>query len=178
MREKRRHILLTGKPGCGKTTIIRKLVQGRSDAGGFYTSEIRRGGKRTGFAIRSLNGREGILASVDIDSSVKVGRYSVNLEDIEGIAVPSIEEAIEDPGITLIVIDEIASMEISSPRFAEAVMRALNSPKRVIGTIQEKRLPFLDEIRRRKDVRIIRIEASIRESISEMLENLLRENRR
>ncbi len=178
MEEERRHILLTGKPGCGKTKIIMRLTQDMKDAGGFYTSEIRNGEKRTGFSIFTLDGKEGILASVNISSSIKVGRYYVNLEDIEQIAVPSIDKAIQDPKIRFIVIDEIASMEISSPRFVDAVVRALNSPKRVIGTIQNKRHPFLDRIRKRRDVTIVKIETSTRNSIMEMLGNILSENRR
>ncbi|MBU4178886.1 MAG: hypothetical protein KJ625_02965, partial [Actinobacteria bacterium] len=70
-----RHLLLTGKPGCGKTTVIRRAVDGRSDAGGFYTGEVREGGRRTGFSITTLDGRSGILAGTDIESSVHLGRY-------------------------------------------------------------------------------------------------------
>jgi nucleoside-triphosphatase len=35
-------ILLTGRPGYGKTTLIRRVVAGlRLPAGGFYTQELR-----------------------------------------------------------------------------------------------------------------------------------------
>ncbi|MFQ5886839.1 MAG: nucleoside-triphosphatase, partial [Anaerolineae bacterium] len=38
-------ILLAGRPGVGKTTIIKQVVDMLSgEAGGFYTEEIRQGG--------------------------------------------------------------------------------------------------------------------------------------
>ncbi|MCJ7744781.1 MAG: nucleoside-triphosphatase, partial [Actinobacteria bacterium] len=40
----KKNLLLTGRPGCGKTTVIRKALEGRTGAGGFFTEEIRTGG--------------------------------------------------------------------------------------------------------------------------------------
>lgn len=39
-----RHILLAGPPGCGKTTVVQKVVDRLGDLrlAGFYTREIRR----------------------------------------------------------------------------------------------------------------------------------------
>ena len=37
-----KNILLTGRPGCGKTTLIKRVVEELAlPAGGFYTEEIR-----------------------------------------------------------------------------------------------------------------------------------------
>ena len=55
----RRHVLLTGVPGVGKTTLVRRICQHLADNGkklqGFYTAEKRQGesgaGKRIGFDI-------------------------------------------------------------------------------------------------------------------------------
>ena len=49
-------ILLTGPPGCGKTTAVRRIVgtlQGAKVAG-FYTEEIREAGQRKGFRMEVL----------------------------------------------------------------------------------------------------------------------------
>ena len=101
-----KNILFTGFPGCGKSTIIERIVR-RMDrpACGFYTREIRRRGRRVGFSISTLDGRHGILAHVDTRSSRRVGRYGVNLQDIDAIAVPSMIPADEQ---TIVVVDEIA----------------------------------------------------------------------
>ena len=57
-------MLLTGLPGCGKTTAVREIAErlaGRKVAG-FYTEEIRVGGVRKGFKWKRLDGAEGVDA--------------------------------------------------------------------------------------------------------------------
>lgn len=59
-------ILLTGPPQCGKTTVIRKVVElfpGR--AAGFYTREVRERGGRVGFEIVTLDGQVAWLSHMD-----------------------------------------------------------------------------------------------------------------
>ena len=69
-------ILVTGKPGCGKTTLIKRLadVTGKR-AGGFYTEEIRGGGRRQGFRLVTLDGDKATFAHCDIQSPYKVSKY-------------------------------------------------------------------------------------------------------
>jgi nucleoside-triphosphatase len=56
-------VLLSGKPGCGKTTVVRKTVERLPlPVGGFYTREMRMAGRRLGFEIVTLDGRRGVLA--------------------------------------------------------------------------------------------------------------------
>jgi nucleoside-triphosphatase len=166
---KTRHVFLTGRPGSGKTTVVKRAVEGRPDVGGFYTGEIREAGKRTGFSITTLDGETGLLASDKINSPVRVGRYRVNLADIEGLACRSIESAIRDVAVRVVLIDEVASMEMASDRFKETVVVALESGKRVLGTIQDRRDPFIDRIRSRPDVSILRVDASSRGQLPEIL---------
>jgi len=53
-----KNVLITGKPGRGKTTLFRRLVDTlrHLEPVGFYTQEIREGGVRKGF---TLNGSDG-----------------------------------------------------------------------------------------------------------------------
>jgi nucleoside-triphosphatase len=90
LQARHKNILFTGVPGIGKSTIIEKIVQriNRSKTG-FYTREIRASGRRVGFAITTLDGKHGTLAHIDIPGRIRVGRYGVNLPDIDLIAVPS-----------------------------------------------------------------------------------------
>ncbi len=164
-----RHLLLTGKPGCGKTTVIRQVVDGRSDAGGFYTGEVRKGGRRTGFSITTLDGRSGMLAGIDIRSSVHLGRYRVNVTDIDEIAASSVEAAVSGDGVGVVVIDEIASMEMASERFRRAVLMALAGGKSVLGAIQARSHPFLDGIRSRPDVSVIEVNGGNREELPALI---------
>ena len=153
------NLLVTGPPGCGKSTLILRLLKRIPiSAGGFTTAEIREPGSgRVGFRITGLSGSEGILAHKSFDAGPRVGRYRVDITDLERIGVAEIEMAAADPATALIVVDEIARMELFSERFRDAVIRALDSPKPLIGAIQMRRDPFLDRIRARSDTKLIHI---------------------
>lgn len=165
-------ILLTGNPGCGKTTLLQRVVARLpKSAGGFYTEEIREQGVRKGFGITTLDGKRGVMAHVDIKSSKKVGKYGVNIAALDTIAVPSIEEAV---GVQkIVVIDEIGPMEISSDRFRDAVMGALQSGATVLGTIVKHSLPFIDRIKAMPNVKVIEVRHENRENLVESILRLL-----
>lgn len=161
----KQNILVTGKPGCGKTTLVQKVASALGErAGGFTSTEIRGPAGRLGFAIRTLDGKEGVLAHVKCRSCHRVGRYGVRIADIDAVAVPAIEAAVQAGKV--VVIDEIARMELFSGKFREAVLRALDSPSRVLAAIQLRRELFLDEVRARPDVTLIIITARERESLA------------
>jgi nucleoside-triphosphatase len=68
-------LLLTGRPGVGKTTVIRAVVARlHGKAGGFYTEEIRERGRRTGFRLVALDGTTGTLASVNVSGGPSSSR--------------------------------------------------------------------------------------------------------
>ncbi|MDY6906722.1 MAG: NTPase [Chloroflexota bacterium] len=149
-----RACLLTGGPGVGKTTIVKRAVErvpGR--AGGFYTEEIRQGGARQGFRLVTLDGESAVLAHVDIRSRHRVGRYGVDVEALDRVGVAAIEEACRER--ELVVIDEIGRMELFSTRFREAAAAAIDSDKRVLGAIMLAPHPWADEIKRRPQVEVL-----------------------
>jgi nucleoside-triphosphatase len=89
-----RKILLTGRPGCGKTTLIKRVVTELAlPAGGFYTEEIRERGQRVGFKIITLEGKEAVLAHVDFKTMQRVGKYGLNLSGLETIGVEALRAA-------------------------------------------------------------------------------------
>ena len=151
----RPHILLTGKPRVGKTTLLKQIIQDLKSCGGFYTEEIIEDGRRIGFKIKTLDGKEGILAKEDLKSRYRLGKYRINLEDLEKIGIETIENALNDKEI--VVIDEIGKMELFSQAFKDIVLKALDSDKRVIGVIHRGRLRFLNAIKSRKDVLVFKV---------------------
>lgn len=130
-------LLLTGTPGIGKTTLIRRVASQLSEyqLGGFYTEEIREGGQRKGFRLVTFNGEEGIIAHVNFDHHYRVSKYGVDVERIDHFADTAL--TLTDD-IDVYLIDEIGKMECFSPIFVKRVETLLNSSKPVIATVAKK----------------------------------------
>jgi len=150
----KRAFLITGHPGCGKTTLVRRLVEELGvSAGGFYTQELRARGRREGFGLTTLDGETATLASVHIAGGPRVSRYGVNPAAMDDVATPAIERAIAEA--QLIVIDEIGKMELLSNRFRQAVLAALECGKPVLATIMLAAHPWADALKRRPEVALL-----------------------
>ncbi len=148
--------LLSGQPGSGKTTIIKEVLSKvRKSAGGFYTEEIRNQGIRQGFRIITLDGKSATLAHSDISSPYRVSKYGVDINSMDKVAIPAVREAVCNCDI--VVIDEIGKMELFSYSFRDAVIEALESEKRVLGTIMLASHPWADVVKRRAEVEVISV---------------------
>lgn len=163
-----KNLLLTGKPGVGKTTLVRRAIeQAGVKAHGFFTAEIREGGQRVGFAIESLDGERGVLASVKFPGPIRVGKYGVSLSELERVGVAAIRRGLECG--SLVVIDEIGKMELFSSAFEGAVWQALESRCPVLGTITRSPHPFAERVKARRDVRILEVRPENRDSLLEQV---------
>jgi nucleoside-triphosphatase len=161
------NILLSGPPRSGKSTLIEKVVrQIKRPATGFFTRELREKGIRVGFRIDTLDGKTGLLAHQNIKSKYRVGKYGVNLEDIDQIAVPSMLPSVADQ---IVVIDEIGKMECFSRLFKETLLRVLFGENQVIGSIAIKGDRFIQSIKDRDDVILVSISESTRDLALELL---------
>jgi nucleoside-triphosphatase len=168
----KRNILITGDPGVGKTTLIRKAVErSQLDAGGFYTQELREGGRRVGFELRTLAGEKGILAHVDIRSPFRVGKYGVELRSLEELGVVAIRRAIR--ARSLIAIDEIGRMELYSTMFRQCVLDALDSSCPLLATVGPQPIPFLQTVKSRSDVLVIQLTLHNRSNLLSHIHSLL-----
>ena len=160
-----KNILFTGFPGCGKSTIIESIVRRLdSPATGFYTREIRSKGRRVGFSITTLDGRHGILAHIDIRSRKRVGRYGVNLQDIDTIAVPSMMPATDR---VIVVVDEIGKMECFSELFRKTLIKVLDAANTVVGAVALKADAFIEAVKKRPDTRLITVSEKNRNDLVE-----------
>jgi nucleoside-triphosphatase len=156
--------LITGLPGVGKTTLIRKVASElyHLHAVGFYTAEIREGSARKGFELVSLDGGRGLLSHVDIRGPHRVGKYGVDVGGFDRF-LDTIEWHGPDAG--LIVIDEIGKMECFSEKFRELVRRLLNSDTPVLATIARHGSGLVAEVKRRPDVELLEITTRNRDSL-------------
>ena len=157
----------------GKTSVIKKIIPllGTS-AGGFFTEEIRVMDRRMGFRIVTLDGKDGIMAHVDCNSNYKVGKYRVDLDSFERVAIPALENALKDKSI--IVIDEIGKMELFSAKFRELVRNILDSEKSLLSVIKENGDAFTEEIKKRGDVGLVTVNYENREGLPEKVVDMLK----
>jgi hydroxyethylthiazole kinase-like uncharacterized protein yjeF len=150
------HLFLTGKPACGKTSLIKLLIKNIQKKRGFFTEEVKNGDERVGFKIITLAKKEAIFAHKDFKSTHKVSRYGVDINIFNSLAIKEMEEALETD-CDFVIIDELGKMELFSEEFKEVCLKLLGT-KRVLGTISLMGDTFLDKIRARSDVFILNLE--------------------
>jgi nucleoside-triphosphatase len=131
---------------------------------GFLTREIRDGRRRVGFEIETFAGDRGLLAHVDLPGPPRVGRYGVNLDEFERLALRSLEAP-----ASVVLIDELGKMELASEPFREAVRNLFDGPVTIVATVHTFRYPFTDALKRRSDVSVVKLTASNRDSLPEEL---------
>ena len=166
-------ILITGRPGAGKTTVVKDVAARiKPVAGGFLTEEIREQGRRLGFRVRDIHsGETGALAHVRQKDGPRVGKYRVDVASFERIGVQALREGMGREGC--IIIDEIGKMEMCSHSFTELVAEIMEGDRPVVATIPAFRHPFLDRLRERGEVELIEVTASNREGLADRLVDLL-----
>ena len=167
-----RTVLLTGRPGVGKTTLIQKWVASRPGrCGGFYTQELRESGTRVGFEIVTLDGKRALLAHVRRPGPPRVGKYGMYVDHVQTVAVPAIERAVG--AAEWVIIDEIGKMELLCDAFRTAVLRAVASPLPVLGTVMQYGTPWVQQLKSQPHVHVVTVTRANREHLFDRLEGLL-----
>lgn len=161
-------IAITGRPGCGKTTLCRRVAEkfeGR--VGGLITEEIRQGGKRVGFQLEDLaTGDSGLLSHVEECSGPRVGKYSVCQDQLDTLSSRAIGQNMEK--IDLLIIDEIGPMELKSEKFVGAVDSSLKADVNCLFTVHRRsNHPLLQQIRR--DFQVKKLTRNNREGMVDKL---------
>jgi nucleoside-triphosphatase THEP1 len=90
-----------------------------------------------------------------------VGKYGVNLEDLDQIAVPSMLPSTLDQ---IVVVDEIGKMECFSRLFKETLLKVLSADNLVIGSVAIKGDRFIQSIKQRDDVSLVSITEKTRDA--------------
>jgi nucleoside-triphosphatase len=166
----RRTILLTGLPGSGKTTVMRRLADllaGR-DLAGFYTDEIREAGQRLGFRATTLSGHTCVLAHVRLGGPHRVGRYGVDVAAFEKLVLPELARPCH-----VMLIDEIGKMECYSSAFTETVGKLLDASRPLVATVALRGSGIIAEAKNRADVEVWQVTKANREELPQRLATLL-----
>jgi nucleoside-triphosphatase len=166
------NILVTGRPGSGKTTLVIKLADRFSKrgfkVGGFITEEIRENSHRVGFQVRELGGDTGILAHIAYKGKQRVGKYGVDVEAFERIALRALQDGKKEAD--LLIIDEIGRMESFSRAFLSALPELLDAPRPLLATAPAGNDAFLSGILSREDVSLHSLNQANRTSILEVID--------
>lgn len=170
-------IFLLGRPGVGKTSVLLRVVKELKamglNVGGMISQEARRGATRIGFRLIDLEtGREGWLAHVHQKTGPSVGKYRVNLRDLQTIGVNAILSAIHNADV--VIIDEIGPMELYSSDFKDAVTRAMQSTKTVIGILHYRaRDPLISTIKAAPKTHIVEVTSANRQRLHETIVHMI-----
>jgi nucleoside-triphosphatase len=140
-------VLLTGPPGVGKTTALRRVCDALrvEPLRGFYTEEVRAGGVRQGFRLVTFDGEERIIAEVRRPGAPRVGKYGVDVAAIDEVARRVLAP---DPAVVLFVIDEIGKMECLAEGFVDAVRGLLALSRPVLATVALRGEGLIEEVKR------------------------------
>jgi len=184
---------VTGLPRSGKSAVMQKVVSMLSEErldemrirgddvsaakllGGIRCEPVIEDGERLGFKVINFqNGDEAVMAHKNIDSRMRVLGYGIDTEALESVAVPAIQEAMDD--YEVLVIDEIGKFSVESEAFVEIVRKAMEIDKPTLVTLHKKsRHPLLQDIRRRDDARILEVTPVNRALLPYKIHKLMRE---
>jgi nucleoside-triphosphatase len=169
------NILVRGRPGSGKTTLVVNVVQSLSAEGfkaaGFVTEEIRGGSHRLGFKVRDLRGDTATMAHIEYAGKPRVGKYGVDLEAFERVALKALDTFKGEVDFT--VIDEIGRMEMASSTFRSVLMEILDIPMPLLATVHKAGDPFTGALLDREDVSVYDIGPGSRDSLLEVIHDSL-----
>ena len=157
-------LLLTGVPGVGKTTLIRRVAAllPQEKLSGFYTDEIRQGNTRQGFRLATFDGRERVMAHVRFPKTHCVGKYGVDIAAIDA----TVDDILAgNEGIDLFLVDEIGKMESLSSRFVRAMRGILDQERPVAATIARKGSGFIAEVKARRDAELWEVTRANRDEL-------------
>lgn len=98
----------------------------------------------------------------------KVGKYFVDLEGFEAVALPEMDKEAE-----LVIIDEIGKMELYSSKFKFQLLHNLNN-ENVLATITKKGGGnYVELMKKRVDIELIELTKKNRDGIvNELLERI------
>lgn len=161
-------ILLTGAPGAGKSTVLRRTLALLGAApGGFYT----------GFAP---DGRRLCLWPAEGPPCWDRAHTVALREGGTCRALPGAFDRVGPPILAgnrtgLVVMDELGNVERDEAEFQRAVLACLDSPALVLGVVKPRRAgTWLEALAARPDAAVVEVTQAGRDGLPEVLAGMIR----
>lgn len=133
--------------------------------------EIRVADERVGFAVVCCDEKRAMLANVNSESDIRVGKYGVEVTGLESILDDLPELAPED----IFYLDEIGQMQLYSEKFRKTVREYLDKDNIMMGTISAiYDHGFINEVKQRDDVYVVTVTTENRGEIFEFIIQFLK----
>ena len=156
----KRHLLITGDRGVGKSTLFNKIVPLLSENGLFLPGLTSRAIPKK-HVVLIENGTE-ITGIVGVHCPEKAGEGRTMIPASDGffaVGVPALRRAVESES-EWISIDELGFLESREKCFQEAVRECFDR-KRVIAVVRKQPgIPFLAELANREDIFLLDLDAN------------------
>ena len=159
-----KNVFITGIPGVGKTTLLKKLVHDLNMLviNGFHKEKIVEEDSTRGYRVISFDNKEQILAHLFIEGPNKIDGFGVNIEGFEKFILPQIENI---DMVDLFIFDEIGKMECLSQKFCSGFEKILDAPIPVIATYSHHSAFKLNTLKKRKDTTFLQMTSKNRDDI-------------
>ena len=154
------HVLLTGEPRSGKSTLLCSIIEKKPVRTGLITLEVLNNGIRTGFEVVSSTGKRALLASITLESPIRVGKYFVHVQEFEAL----LDELFIYTPKDFLYLDEIGEMQLLSPKFIDLTRQYIASDNKGVGTISLVHTSdFLNELRENPEIKIVEVTSENRD---------------
>lgn len=142
----KKHLLITGNRGVGKTTRFREIVK-------IFTEE----NELPGISTYAVPREYVMLRENGTETERKIGVFSDWMYPVaEGfleLGIPALERA-KESNSEWVSIDELGFLESDNLPFQKAVQELFDT-KRVIAILRKQEIPFLEALKQRKDAFVI-----------------------
>lgn len=167
-----KNVFITGEKGIGKSTLLKKVLEDVDCSIGGFIQEKVFTEKTTCFNVISL---------YNLKDSYNIGVYDKEREVLysnknifnfisESVLLKSLGSR------DLIILDELGFMEEKAPLFKDTVIKILNSDTPVLGVLKESSTNFIQQIKTREDVQVIRINKYNRNFMKDTILEILKSN--
>lgn len=133
-------ILLTGKPGIGKSTVIEKFIRLNTlPSTWVVTTAILQPetGLRLGFQANNSDGEEQIIShkkTIQSDKVIGENRVDVDIEAVDAMFANALDQAIQS-NEKLVIIDEIGPIQLLSEEFSDSLKHAFSTHADIVASI-------------------------------------------